>query len=387
MLVIHAYCLLPRAFRCFSTQTVQSTRQSWRVSSLGRVCSLNGTVSHGWLSPSGYRYVFILNQPWPIHRVVMITFNGPPTCQKAWQVHHVDSDRSNNCLSNLVYVTASQNSIYSHKNLSRKSNALARSKPVMSRPTESEKWTYHASIAEAACQLGVATSTVSRSCSTNSPAKGYLFRYRDLSQRNHPGEEWQPMLDPRSGDEVYGRMVSSLGRISSQTGLIGRGHLNRKGYHETSISVSGQYRTIEVHRLVAAAFIGPPQCRRCIHVNHKDLNKVNNAASNLEYVTPAENASHFHAHSSSTRTTGLKPIWSKAYRVDEPWVWHASIANAAKELGLNRGNISACAHGKIGRVGKYEFQLADMQESHPLPGEQWRDIDILALQQDRQSRR
>lgn len=45
-----------------------------------------------------------------------------------------------------------------------------------------------------------------------------------------------------------------------------------------------------VHRLVAAAFIGP--CQESHQVNHKNGNKTDNRASNLEYVTPSQNALH-----------------------------------------------------------------------------------------------
>ena len=390
MLAIHAHGLLPRLFRCFSTQTVQSSGKTWRVSSLGRVCSLNGTVSYGCVHPSGYRYVNMLQKTWPVHRVVMITFNGLPTCEKAWQVHHVDGDRGNNRLTNLEYVTASQNIRYSFDNPARKSNASAISKPVISRPTTSEEWTWHASVKAAASQLSVTHRAVSQSCKTNSPAKGYFFRYvyecEDSRNPSQPGEEWRPMLYPRSGIEVSGRTVSSLGRISSKRGIISRGHLNRMGYHETCVSVNGQYQTIHVHRLVAAVFIGLPQAGSCIHVNHKDLKKSNNAVDNLEYLTLAENASHFHFHASKQRKTGRKPVWSKRYGVDEPWVWHQSVTHAGKELGLSCGNIWECAHGRRKRAGSYEFQLADLSEAHPLSGEEWRDIDMLTLQEDRQSR-
>eukprot|EP00438_Fugacium_kawagutii_P020108 Skav226960 [mRNA] locus=scaffold51:176685:177272:- [translate_table: standard] len=194
------------------------------------------------------------------------------------------------------------------------------------------------------------------------------------------------MLDPTSGAKVDGRMVSSFGRISSQFGIIGRGHLNKAGYYQTSIMVNGGRQTIHVHRLVAAAFIGLPQSELRTHVNHKDLDKSHNAADNLEYLTPAQNAAHFHASSVVKRISGLKPVWSKAYGIDEPWRWHASISSAARALGLHTGSVSHCAHGRIKQTGNYEFQYAEVPEWHPLPGEEWRDVDVLALQQDRQSR-
>ena len=140
-----------------------------------------------------------------------------------------------------------------------------------------------------------------------SPAKGLHIQILRINQTMQSLEKsGDRCLTPTSGAEVCGRMVSSLGRISSKLGIISTGHLNKMGYHQTGVTVNGQKRTIHVHRLVAAAFIGLPEAGCCVHVNHKDLDKGNNAAENLEYLTPAENATHFHALSSWVRTNGLK---------------------------------------------------------------------------------
>ena len=373
----------PRIFRCFATA---NTSKTWRVSSLGRVCNSYGIVSYGYLHPSGYRIVQILGQLWKVHRVVMITFDGPPKSAEAWQVHHLDGDPGNNRLENLEYVTQGQNTQYSYASLSRKCSGPARSKPVMFRPTLSTEWTACPSGRAAAHLLGISSRTVSRACHAMTPAGDYFFRFKD--EEDLPTEEWRPMVDPFSGALVGGRQVSSLGRITSTSGVIGVGSLQRVGYHGTSISMHGQKRTVYVHQLVAAAFVGHPPCGPCVHVNHKDTNKTNNAASNLEYVTAAENAAHFRANSPETKKprSSRKPVWSRALGSEEPWKWHESVKSAARELGLSPGNISQCVNGKARRAGKYECKFADMPESHPLPGEEWRDVNIDALRRDRWSR-
>lgn len=65
----------------------------------------------------------------------------------------------------------------------------------------------------------------------------------------------------------------------------------RKGYVSVRLCVTGKpSRIVAVHRIVAAVFIGP--CPDGLQVNHKDGNKANNAAENLEYVTCRENIRH-----------------------------------------------------------------------------------------------
>lgn len=63
-----------------------------------------------------------------------------------------------------------------------------------------------------------------------------------------------------------------------------------RGYYKVSLMLSEGKRDIEVHRLVALAFIPNPENKP--QVNHKDGNKLNNHVSNLEWVTDSENKSH-----------------------------------------------------------------------------------------------
>lgn len=66
--------------------------------------------------------------------------------------------------------------------------------------------------------------------------------------------------------------------------------LNHQGYYRVRLSKDGKKLPCRVHRLVAVAFIPNPKNKS--HVNHKDGDKLNNAADNLEWVTHTENMKH-----------------------------------------------------------------------------------------------
>jgi hypothetical protein len=69
-------------------------------------------------------------------------------------------------------------------------------------------------------------------------------------------------------------------------------HNNSKGYLVVRLSDSsnGRRGMFRVHRLVASAFLEPPALG--MEINHKDGNKANASASNLEWVTSKENKLH-----------------------------------------------------------------------------------------------
>ena len=379
--------LIPTTFRYLSNQTPEQRISGWQVSSFGRIRSPKGVVTRGSLTSQGYRTFGLCGQSWLVHRVIMIAFRGLPGNVNAWQVNHQDGDKSNNHLDNLEYTSRSQNVSHSYSNLQRRHPGLAKSKAVEWRVQGANEWQTCKSVSAAAQKIGIHPSTVSRSCRNGSSVKGIEIRFVDEIGNGLLSEQWKPMLDPVSASEVPGRMVSSFGRITSSRNVVSKGCLTNQGYYVTAICSNSMRRAVLVHRLVAAAFLGPPPSIRHSIVNHKDLDKGNNSMENLEWTTPSENQLHFHANSCRQRKSDCKPVWSRRKGDAGEWTWHPSMLSAASTLGVHGSSISRCIRGDFCQTGGFEFCAAKQQEEEHLPGEEWRDIDLSALQQDRAARR
>ena len=87
-----------------------------------------------------------------------------------------------------------------------------------------------------------------------------------------------------------GYKATSTGEIIGKRGKEMKGHIDHCGYHEVLLSENGQTKNYLVHRLIAQTFISNPQ--NLDFVNHKDGNKQNNSADNLEWCSRSENTKH-----------------------------------------------------------------------------------------------
>lgn len=88
-------------------------------------------------------------------------------------------------------------------------------------------------------------------------------------------------------------------------------------------------KTIHVHRLVAAAFLGPSN----LTVNHKDENPLNNRVENLEYMTVGDNV----------RYSACRPVERYDLTTGETVKWYASSVEARAD-GFDTGAIWNCCH-------------------------------------------
>lgn len=85
--------------------------------------------------------------------------------------------------------------------------------------------------------------------------------------------------------------VSNLGNVRrNRDNHIIAFYINVNGYKTVTLYKDGVGKSQRVHRLVAEAFVPNPENKRC--VNHKDGDKLNNSADNLEWCTSSENNAH-----------------------------------------------------------------------------------------------
>ena len=108
----------------------------------------------------------------------------------------------------------------------------------------------------------------------------------DFSPAELAGEEWRRCQAPLVRYEV-----SSLGRIRhARRKQLLRLKERRNGYLKFNADIKGKIKNFEVHRQVALSFC--EGWREGLQVNHKDGNKHNNRAENLEWVSASENVRH-----------------------------------------------------------------------------------------------
>lgn len=87
--------------------------------------------------------------------------------------------------------------------------------------------------------------------------------------------------------------VSNFGKVKSlKKGKVRilKSALNTRGYKHVALWINNKGKQITVHRLVCQAFLENPN--KYLEINHKDGNKVNNNASNLEWCSSKMNNLH-----------------------------------------------------------------------------------------------
>lgn len=130
--------------------------------------------------------------------------------------------------------------------------------------------------------------------------------------------------------------------------------VEKHGYHRIGLRKDGKRRFFNIHRLVARAFVPNPD--NLPEVNHKDENKNNNHADNLEWVSSQQNCNHatrnkrIEAHSSRKRA--ILQLTTSGDVVKE----HNSISAASRETGISVASIGGVCRGEHHTAGGFRWQ-------------------------------
>lgn len=173
-------------------------------------------------------------------------------------------------------------------------------------------------------------------------ACGYAWRYDVSKKQDVLGEQWRPFQDVH---------VSSYGRIRRST-PAGE-HVQEVDAYKTDAPVATiNGKRWPLHRLVAHVFLGMPADSRAT-IKLKDGNAFNPSVDNIALVD------------SKKRPAG--DIGSpKAMRTVEQWTHDGqrllnqfeSVAEAARQLKIDRSHINKCALGTEKTAGGYTFKFA-----------------------------
>lgn len=146
------------------------------------------------------------------------------------------------------------------------------------------------------------------------------------------------------------RIVHTGFSTQNKGGIILKQQIDISGYKTVCLcDGKGDRRPKKVHRLVAMAFIDNPDNYPC--VNHKDENKTNNHADNLEWCTVAYNNNYctHQQRSSKSRINHIKR--STPIKCVETQVTYPSMREAERQTGINQGQLWRCVN-EPNRVAK-----------------------------------
>lgn len=143
--------------------------------------------------------------------------------------------------------------------------------------------------------------------------------------------------------------------IITRKGKIMKPEVSNKGYLRIILYKNDKKKHFSIHRLVAKAFIPNPE--NLDTINHKDENKFNNAADNLEWMSLKSNINY---GTGITKRSNSKKKKVNQFSKDGIFIktWDSGT-EAEKELDLSKGQVCSCCKLKQKSAGGYIWKYAD----------------------------
>ena len=176
-------------------------------------------------------------------------------------------------------------------------------------------------------------------------------------------EIWKTIQD-------YGGLyqVSNTGKVRDLKNHIKSVYKNNKGYTCLSLYYNGKTYHPTVHRLVAKVFIPNPSNYE--QVNHKDCNKENNSAENLEWCNQRYN--YDEGMKTFQYSKNEEHYFAKLKNSDIPIIYELyklgfTRATVAKIFSINPSSLEAIEKGISYRELDYNFKAIKLTKYKDLP--------------------
>jgi hypothetical protein len=231
---------------------------------------------------NGYECVTLTdNKKMAVHRLVAINFIS--NTENKPYVNHIDSNKTNNKLENLEWVTQKENCAAHGKD-------TTHPRKVIQKDMEGKILNKFNSLIVAGEAIGFSPSAISKAVlKINNTAGGFIWDYEDTHTIT---------LDKSKGKAVYGNEKYYVFPDGTVYNTVRESKVkpikNASGYCYVTISNKKEKRNHYVHRIVAEHFIENKDKNRT-QVNHKNKIRDDNRIENLEWMSGSENM--FHAKS------------------------------------------------------------------------------------------
>lgn len=130
------------------------------------------------------------------------------------------------------------------------------------------------------------------------------------------------------------------------------------GYYYVSLWRDNKGKTFAVHRLVAQLFVSNPDNKP--EVNHKDSNRLNCQASNLEWVTSSENSLHGYASGFATQKPRRKLTENDYKEIFRRFMLGESFASILQDFSISPGRLSTNLKTLTLKWGNHEAYRAEV---------------------------
>ena len=262
--------------------------RTYEVSNLGNVRNSDTDELLALSTKNGYKYITLRrknnkDKSFRVHRLVAITFIPNDNPKRKRYVNHKDGNKTNNKVSNLEWITPSNNSKHAIENGLIK--RLVRK--VHQYDQEGNLIKTFNSIKEASKEIGINSTTISAVCRGRMKlAGGFIWQY----ENDEAFQKGEAPIDSIPIKNYPAYSITKDGKVYSHTKKIYRKFNEVDGYNRVQLHNKGKVQSFLVQRLVAEAFIPNPDNKP--QVNHKNKKIKDNRVENLEWATGPENILH-----------------------------------------------------------------------------------------------